>query len=535
MNEEKDPHGEMTAEHIVDCDNLKVPMTTNDKLDSYVKITVKCDVKCSLAQQHTYMRLMEKSKVDEFSYGGQYTLLDSYYARTRRIGATYARLFLETEDTCQKAKDSNGNYVDLTGRFYWMGLGAMAVKTVGCMFETWQVSKASVLFGDALNMREVYESLAKGNFWLFMDIGSWHHLYNLSNTVTPDKEGNYTGYKNRFVPCIDVKGVENLCAKPKETVKNFPWATETLPIIGDLAKPTRIPGVLEKGMEYVSKIEMEMLGENRTEDIQDWQIEQMLIIAHHEQGNVLQPLIYINPFSRQVYDPTNGFCPPEFREPTKEEIESEYPGTKEYDYEHVYTQDRPNTVPFPIWLGIMRKTAWFMPGIKFVFTESCDEKLARILQVNSEAYPEYEKFYLEERYRLQVKYYAQQKTSVSSDMINEMIEKELKEGDLAQKFFEKTGEYPLQQDADVSYGNKAVDEEIERLKEAKEKVPSYLEDGLKLENYQSRMVWITAASRQFHKLYMHYPEFIKDELAGIAAHYQYDDDFSDDKTVTPLS
>ena len=131
MSEIKDEHGEMTGEHVLDCENLKAKIKTNDKLNSYAKMTIKCDVKCSLAQQYTYKRLMESAQKDEFGYGvGDWTLLDSYWARARRIAATYARFFLEQEDGCKSCKDKDGNIIDLTGRFYWMGLGAFAVKTV---------------------------------------------------------------------------------------------------------------------------------------------------------------------------------------------------------------------------------------------------------------------------------------------------------------------------------------------------------------------------------------------------------------------
>ena len=42
MSEIKDPHGKKTAEHVFDCENLKAIIKTNDKLNSYVEMTIKC-------------------------------------------------------------------------------------------------------------------------------------------------------------------------------------------------------------------------------------------------------------------------------------------------------------------------------------------------------------------------------------------------------------------------------------------------------------------------------------------------------------
>ncbi|WP_111640711.1 DUF2515 family protein [Marinimicrobium alkaliphilum] len=51
--------------------------------------------------------------------------------RARRIAATYARFYLETEDGGDPSK---------LGRCYWMALGTFASKTVACLLDTWQLN-----------------------------------------------------------------------------------------------------------------------------------------------------------------------------------------------------------------------------------------------------------------------------------------------------------------------------------------------------------------------------------------------------------
>ena len=95
----EDNHIVETQATQLDCNALKVKIKTNETINSYAKVIVKCDVKCSLAQQYTYKRLMEKEDDDSFGYEvGNYSLLDDYESRAKRIAATYARFYLETED-----------------------------------------------------------------------------------------------------------------------------------------------------------------------------------------------------------------------------------------------------------------------------------------------------------------------------------------------------------------------------------------------------------------------------------------------------
>lgn len=55
-----------------------------------------------------------------------YKLEPGYEARARRIASVYAKIYLEQEN--------HGNK-QLVGRYYWMGLGAFASKTVAAIFK----------------------------------------------------------------------------------------------------------------------------------------------------------------------------------------------------------------------------------------------------------------------------------------------------------------------------------------------------------------------------------------------------------------
>lgn len=114
-----------------------------------------------------------------------YKLEPGYEARARRIASVYAKIYLEQE--------LNGNR-QLKGRYYWMGLGAFASKTVAAVFKhgltAWGYKWAPViggglggiLGGTVINsmIRDPVHDFAKGNLWLFMDIAPWHYAWSAS-------------------------------------------------------------------------------------------------------------------------------------------------------------------------------------------------------------------------------------------------------------------------------------------------------------------------------------------------------------------
>lgn len=479
MSEIKDEHGEMTDEHILDCDNLKVKIKTNDTLDSYVKVTVKCDVKCSMAQQNTYARLMEPAQKDEFGYGvGNMTLLDDYESRAKRIAATYARFCLETE---------MGGDPRVQGRHYWTGLGAFASKTVACMFDTWQLGSVALIHWNSYPLKSAYEGLAKGNFWLFQDIGSWHFLYNMCNTTANDGGA----YESSFVKCRDMKSVNTLCKDVEDVVKNkLPWA-DSLEVIGNLQKTVGRPqeGELEAGLMATHKVEMAILNGKKHKKVREYQLEHLLAIANHEQGNVLQPLIYDDP---ETY--TIDF----------QDMASMMRGLGSLC---VYTPIKavggnflkPIRLCFPI------------PEVKLVFAAECDEserKLEKMREFReASATNTYNEQMDKERERIRIE-----------------VLKEKGLGILSPK--EEARAISARMEEENSYG-KIPMPEIDSPKF--DDIVSKPEDGnqLILEDWDDRMDWIIEASKLYHERWLEDPEYMKSELSTIAGWVDTKDDWHD--------
>ncbi len=232
------------------ADPTTVEAMTNTTPNSCVDVHCDCNTMWSMAQQYSYLRLSDeiapfKSK-----------LVKDYAVRARRIAATYARFYLEQEDGGEQAKK---------GRFYWMALGAFASKTVACTLEAWQVGVQAALLS-----KDTKEGLGKGNFWLFCDISGWHWYY--------------CKYPNTFDMCLESRNADNYVSAVKAQVKKLPWNAEALPKIKNLAVSPYIKSGFAKVREF----------ENQTDARRKpaVQLDHLLAIADHEQGVILQPLIY---------------------------------------------------------------------------------------------------------------------------------------------------------------------------------------------------------------------------------------------------
>jgi hypothetical protein len=237
---------------------------TNITPNSCVNVTCDCNTMWSFTQEFSYLRL------SNISADFKAKLIDDYAVRARRIAATYARFYLEAEDVSDPAKK---------GRFYWMALGAFASKTVACTLEDLRVSGMGLLPNmpkgapAAISPSEVYEGLGKGNFWLFQDISGWHYYY--------------AKYPTSFDTCLDSRNA-NAYAKPVQAAVNkLPWKAEALPKIKNLAVSKEI----KTGFALVKQIEET----TRANDKPPLQLKHLLAIADHEQGVILQPLIYEEP------------------------------------------------------------------------------------------------------------------------------------------------------------------------------------------------------------------------------------------------
>ena len=219
---------------------------TNTRTNSCVEVRLDCSEMWSLAQQFAYGRLATLTETNKAA------LLADADARARRIAATYARFYLETEDAGAPAKK---------GRYYWMALAAFASKTVACALESAQVQA----------LPEVHSGLARGNLWLFMDIAPWHWYWSKS--------------KSSFWMCETSRRAD-ACVKPVQAaIAVLPWADQTLPKINQMKTNAQV----HKAFELVEEIEAMPLESKKRPNKQ---LDHLLQVAKHEQGNILQPLIY---------------------------------------------------------------------------------------------------------------------------------------------------------------------------------------------------------------------------------------------------
>lgn len=144
-----------------------------------------------------------------------------------------------------------------------MALGAFASKTVACTFDAWQV-RGMTPFDDT-----VWEGLGKGNFWLFCDISGWHWYYNM--------------YPRSFAQCLNSRNASRYVGKVRTQLRQLPWNAEALPIIKNLRASQQIIA----GFDKVTKFENAPKSERPS-----IQFDHLMDIARHEQGVILQPLIY---------------------------------------------------------------------------------------------------------------------------------------------------------------------------------------------------------------------------------------------------
>jgi hypothetical protein len=225
---------------------------TNMTPKSCVDVTCDCNTMWSLAQQFSSTRLCVETGEDTGK------LVRDYTVRARRIAGTYARFYLESEDGGDKNK---------LGRYYWMALGAFASKTVACTFEAWQVQTMSLV------TKTVREGLGKGNFWLFCDISGWHWYHNM--------------YPQSFEKCLHQRNAKSYVMEVKTAIAKLPWSDSALPTIKHFAASPEI----KNAFSYVREFEEEKRAHKKSAA----QLQHLLEIAKHEQGVILQPLIYDDP------------------------------------------------------------------------------------------------------------------------------------------------------------------------------------------------------------------------------------------------
>jgi len=227
----------------------KVQATTNTVANSRKEIHCDCNLMWSIIQQMSTKRLCSQSGRNEGS------IIPAYSDRARRIAATYARFYLETEEYGDVSKK---------GRFYWMALGAFASKTVACSLDDPRV----------MMIDTVFKGLAKGNLWLFYDISGWHWYY--------------TRFRDSFDQCVSCRDASAYIKPVKDQVANYPWKDDALLKIKNMHEH----GYIVSGFALAKKIEAEGRPTQRAAQ----QLLHLLDIAQHEQGVILQPLIYDDPY-----------------------------------------------------------------------------------------------------------------------------------------------------------------------------------------------------------------------------------------------
>jgi len=254
-------------------ENLKGTATTNTQDASACKLDAGCDTMWSLAQQFAYMRLSEAPNVLErqvLKPGSRLlpgrSIFKDYAQRARTISATYARFYLEIEDYGNPKKK---------GRYYWMALGAFASKTVACTLDMIRVDagKYAPTVHSDWDFGYVRDGLGKGNFWLFQDIAPTHWYHNYS--------------QGTFEQCLDTRG-ENGCHKAvNNNLERLPWADTALPTL----KYLPISGFVKTAFAKIKDIENAEQPRDRAKE----QLAHLLEVANHEQGVILQPLMYDDP------------------------------------------------------------------------------------------------------------------------------------------------------------------------------------------------------------------------------------------------
>ena len=236
---------------------------TNTEENSCKTLQCNCLTFWEIHQQEAMKRVSNLKDAKK----NRYKLEPGYEARARRVASVYANIYLEQEN--------HGNK-QFVGRYYWMGFGAFASKTVAAIFKhgltAWGYKWVPLSV-----VRDPVHSFAKGNLWLFMDIAPWHYAWSMSSAS--------------FNQCQTQRDVSKY-THIKEEVSNLPWSN-CLPIIKHLQSTPEIT----KAFGYLLKIEaiFKRKGKTRKENFDDSQqnlFDHLKAIAVQEQRNILQELVW---------------------------------------------------------------------------------------------------------------------------------------------------------------------------------------------------------------------------------------------------
>ncbi|CAL8477935.1 DUF2515 family protein [Caballeronia sp. S22] len=264
--------------------NLTVTGKTNAEPNTCVDAQCSCDIIWSLAQQFTMRQLVTHAPthkhMPDYREGDPHVsnkqleketpeFVSNYELRARRIAAAYARVFLE---------DFHLGDTNKIGRFYWLGLGAFASKQVAATFHQWQVKYL-------VRRSDLFEYLGRGNLWLFNDVLPWFYAYAAGS----------------FEACAASRNSENFVDQVKTNFTRQKGHAESIDKI-----PYVIDGKTGEKKAKLGYLKQTPIVKKGFDEVAAWEtareakkprlaFSHLLSIAQHEQGEVLQGLIYDDP------------------------------------------------------------------------------------------------------------------------------------------------------------------------------------------------------------------------------------------------
>ena len=268
-------------------ENLKVTGTTNPDPDTCVDAQCSCQVIWSLAQQFSMRQIVTHAPThphlpdyrerngnvfdEQPEQKGPPAFVGDPIVRAKRIAAAYARVFLEDFHLGDKSK---------VGRFYWLGLGAFASKQVATTLAAWQVKYA-------MRWSELRAGLGRGNLWLFNDVLAWFY--------------GYAAGADTFEKCMHARDSRNFVDQVATNLTRQPGHDESIDKI-----PYEIDGETGAKKAKLGYFKCTPIVEEGFRLVKDWENEtekkrpdiallHLIAIAQHEQGEVLQGLVYDNP------------------------------------------------------------------------------------------------------------------------------------------------------------------------------------------------------------------------------------------------
>lgn len=268
---------------------------TNKRENSCTPVTCGCPLWFELHQQTAIKLLSNHTKNNE------YKLEPGYEARAKRIAAIYAHLFLETlvlDDKAHPKQPIKFGNTNLRGRFYWMGLGAFASKTMAMVFGDIRTQlgysashltdkiRAEKLESEKIYIQHSLNILAKGNLWLAMDIIPWHLAW------ANDKAG--------FKDCIAGRDFSQF-PHLKPAIDSLPWASSVPNMINQLRYTPEIYGAFVFGLNKIEEVfgNKKYTEQKKFDEAKDDLLYHLKQIAIQEQKNILQKICWNDSKLRQ--------------------------------------------------------------------------------------------------------------------------------------------------------------------------------------------------------------------------------------------